>query len=117
MPHKPIVSAWVLGAMLLLALGAAATARAQEKAATFNDALITERVTSAIQKDRTLGKMDISIETRDGVVHLRGFVDSMTQVERAGALARKIEGVTAVRNTIRVTNRPSRARAGGRTPA
>jgi hyperosmotically inducible protein len=117
MPRKPILSAWVLAAMLLLALGAAAPASAQDKAATFNDALITERVTTAIQKDRALGKMDISIETRDGVVYLRGFVDSMTQVQKAGALARRVEGVTAVRNTIRVTNRPSRAQAGGRTPA
>jgi osmotically-inducible protein OsmY len=117
MPRKPITSKWAPVAMLLLALGAAATALAQEKSATFGDALINERVTSAIRKDPMLGKMDISIETREGVVHLRGFVDSMSQVERAAALARKVEGVTAVRNTIRVTNHPSRAQAGGRTRA
>jgi hyperosmotically inducible protein len=114
---KPAISAWILTAMLFLALGAAVTAGAQDKSATFGDALITERVTSAIQGDSVLRKMDISVETRDGVVHLKGFVDSMSQVDRAAALARKVEGVTAVRNTIRLTNQPSRARAGGRTPA
>jgi hypothetical protein len=33
----------------------------------------------------------------------------MAQVDRAGALARRIEGVSSVRNTIRVSNRPTRA--------
>ncbi len=109
MTRKRFVSAGILMAMLLLALVAPGTAGAQEKGAAFNDALITERVTTAIQNDPMLRKMDISIDTRGGVVHLRGFVDSMAQVDRAGALARRIGGVTAVRNTIRVTNRPSRA--------
>lgn len=109
MTRKRVLSAGILMAMLLAALAAPGTALAQEKGASFNDALITERVTSAIQNDPMLGKMHISIETQDGVVHLRGFVDSMVHVDRAGALARRVEGVTAVRNRIRVTNRPSRA--------
>jgi len=33
----------------------------------------------------------------------------MTQVDRAEALARGVKGVNAVRNAIRVTDRPSRA--------
>ena len=106
MTRNPILSAWILTAALLLALGAAS---AQDKGATFNDALITERVTAAIHNDPLLRRTHISIETQDGVVHLRGFVDSMAHVDRAGALARKIEGVTAVRNRIRIANRPSQA--------
>jgi len=109
MTRRRILSAWILMATLLVALGASGTAGAQEKGAAFNDAVITELVTTAIQNDPMLRRMDISIDTQDGVVHLRGFVDSMAQVDRAGALARRIQGVTAVRNTIRVTNRPSRA--------
>lgn len=108
MTRKRILSAWMLLAMLLLALGAG-TAGAQGKGIGFDDALITERVTTAIHNDSMIGKMDISIETRHGVVHLKGFVDSMAQADRAGALARAIKGVMAVKNTLRVTDRPSRA--------
>ena len=83
--------------------------KVQEKGADFSDAVITELVTSALDKDPVLRKMDIAVQTQDGVVRLSGFVDSMAQVDRAGDLARRVEGVSGVRNTIRVTNRPSRA--------
>ena len=53
--------------------------------------------------------MRIWVETRDRVVHLSGFVYSMAQLQRAEALARRIEGVASVRNAVRVADRPSRA--------
>jgi hyperosmotically inducible protein len=108
MSKRRLVHAWVLVAMLA-ALVACGAASAQEKDPGFDDALITQRVGSALEADPVLKNMHIAVETRDGVVHLTGFVDSMAQVDRAAALARRIEGVSAVRNTIRVTNRPSRA--------
>ena len=50
--------------------------------------------------------MQIDVQTQDGVVRLSGFVDSMAQVDRAGELARRVDGVSGVRNSIRVTARP-----------
>ena len=94
---------------MLAALGAFAAANAQDKGEGFDDAVITQRVSSALDADPMLKDMHIAVETRDRVVHLRGVVDSMAQIDRAAALARRIEGVSAVRNTIRVSNRPSRA--------
>ena len=106
------MNAWIVSAMLA-ALCAVTTVSAQdkmqEKGAGFNDAVITELVTSALYNDPLLRKMNIAVETQDGVVRLSGFVDSMAQVDRAGDLARQVEGVSRVRNTIRVTDRPSRA--------
>jgi osmotically-inducible protein OsmY len=106
------VNAWIVSAMLA-ALCAVTTVSAQEKmqekGAGFNDSVITELVTSALDKDPVLRQMDIGVQTQDGVVSLSGFVDSMVQVDRAGDLARRVEGVSGVRNTLRVTNRPSRA--------
>jgi osmotically-inducible protein OsmY len=99
---------WVLLAALALAC-ACSEVPAQDKGPGFDDAMITERVTSALERDPVLKDMHISVETRDGVVHLKGFVDSVAQVERAAELARRVEGVTSVRNTVRVANRPSRA--------
>ena len=106
------MTAWIVGAMLAALCGVTSVSaqdKVQEKGAGFNDAVITELVTSALDKDPVLRKMQIAVETNDGVVRLSGFVDSMAQVDRAGDLARQVEGVSRVRNTIRVTNRPSRA--------
>jgi len=102
--------ALVAAAVMLGASGAAiAQEKAQQKGAGFSDALISERVARAFSNDPVLKKMDISVETRDRVVHLTGFVESMAQIDRAQALAQRIEGVNTVRNAIRVSNRPSRA--------
>ncbi len=106
------VSARIAGAMLVALFAftnAAAQDKLQEKGAGFNDAVITELVTSALHNDPVLREMRIAVETHDGVVRLSGFVDSMAQVDRAVDLARGIEGVSHVRNSIRVTDRPSRA--------
>jgi osmotically-inducible protein OsmY len=106
------VNAWIVSAMLAAicaCTSVSAQDKIQEKGAGFNDAVITEQVTSALDKDPVLREMKIAVQTQDGVVRLSGFVDSMVQVDRAGDLARRVEGVSSVRNTIRVTNRPSRA--------
>jgi len=104
----PNLRGWIYAAALAV-FCAFGDAGAQDKGEGFADAVITERVTSALDRDPVLKDMHISVETRDGMVHLKGFVNSMAQVERAGALARRVEGVSGVRNTLRVTNRPSRA--------
>ncbi|HKU46389.1 MAG TPA: BON domain-containing protein [Burkholderiales bacterium] len=97
-------------AALLLALACACTeAPAQEKGAGFDDAMISERVAHLFDTDPMLKDMRIWVETRDRVVHLSGFVYSMAQLQRAEALARRIEGVASVRNAVRVADRPSRA--------
>jgi osmotically-inducible protein OsmY len=100
--------AWIVVSMLA-ALGACAVASAQDKGAGFNDERITQRVSSAFAADPVLKDMHIAVQTHDRVVHLTGFVDSMVQIDRAAALAQRVEGVSAVRNAIRVTIRPSRA--------
>ena len=103
---------WIVSAVLAalcVFTPVSAQDKREEKGAGFNDAVITELVTSALEKDPLLRKMQIAVATQDGVVRLSGFVDSMAQVDRAGELARRIEGVSHVRNTIRVTDRPSRA--------
>jgi hyperosmotically inducible protein len=92
----------------LAALVACGTALAQDKGAGFSDAVISGRVVSALEKDAVLKEKHIVVETRGGVVYLRGYVDSIGQSDRATALARRIDGVSDVRNALRVTNPPSR---------
>ena len=109
---QSVMKAWLAAALLagLCAFtNASAQDKIQEKGAGFSDAVITELVTSAFDNDPLLRKMHIAVQTQDGVVRLSGFVDSMAQAHRAGDLARRVEGVSGVRNSIRVTDRPSRA--------
>jgi osmotically-inducible protein OsmY len=82
---------------------------AQHKGAGFNDAVISEQVKKALNKDAGLRAMDISVDVQDRVVHLRGFVNALSDVAKAESLARAVQGVSAVKNEIRVANRPSRA--------
>jgi osmotically-inducible protein OsmY len=111
MTHKRglSLSLWLFLALILVALGAPERASGQAKNGGFDDALISERVKAAINDDATLRTMDIAITVLDKVVHLSGFVNSLTDMARAEELARKVRGVSAVRNSIRVENRPSRA--------
>jgi hypothetical protein len=64
---------------------------------------------AALDNDRNLSRQDISILTLGRVVYLRGFADTLEQVERAGTLARRVEFVSAVSNAIRMSDRPNRA--------
>ena len=108
---RNLLHAWIVAASLI-ALGAVPQARAQSAQspnASFSDTVITELVTNAFDNDRALSGTDISILTVGRVVYLRGYADTLKQVERAGTLARRVEGVNAVSNAIRVSDRPSRA--------
>lgn len=105
---RKLLHAWIVAASLV-ALGAVPQVRAQSPDAAFSDAVITELVTTAVDNDRMLSGTDISVLTVGRVVYLRGYADTLKQVERAGALARRVDGVSAVRNAIRVSDRPSRA--------
>lgn len=99
--------AWIVAATLMALVPAGTSA--EDKGAGFDDAMINELVITALGGDRTLRRMDIAVSTRGRIVNLRGFVDSLPQAERAGALARGVRGVSGVTNHLRVADRPSRA--------
>lgn len=61
-----------------------------------SDTWITTKVKSSLLADSDVAGLDVEVETVNGVVHLRGTVDSQTQVDRATEIARDIEGVTNV---------------------
>lgn len=92
---------------LTLAIGPAlaAGAMAQERRAISPAAVITQRVMAVLDRDGALSAADLSIETLEGVVHLRGFAASVADIERAGQLAAGIYGVSVVINSVRVRGR------------
>ena len=65
-----------------------------------DDAEITTKVKSAIFAEPGLKSLQISVETVKGVVTLSGTVDSLSNSDRAKALAGAIAGVNQVENRL-----------------
>ena len=104
------LAAWIAAVLLVAATFAAGPGQVQDATeATLADAAITQRVENALAKDPFLRSQEIYVETQDGVVNLTGFVRSLDGIARAEELARGVRGVSAVRNGLRVANRPSQA--------
>jgi hyperosmotically inducible protein len=102
------LAAWLRALVLVAAAFTAGLSGAQEKRQS-SDASITWQVEQVLAGDATLRRMEIHVETLGGVVNLRGFVRSLEDIAKAGALVNGVRGVTAVKNGLRVADRPSRA--------
>lgn len=107
----------VLTITLISALSIAGCGKSDEKAAPsaepkseakttvgtdIDDNVITTKVKSALLADSDTKSFDIKVETRKGEVQLSGFVDNQTQIDRAIAVARGVEGVKNVDNKMNV---------------
>ena len=67
-----------------------------------DDAAFTTKVKAQIFNDPALKSQQISVETMQDTVQLSGFVDSAQIRDRAGAVARNVEGVHSVKNNLLV---------------
>ena len=65
-----------------------------------DDSVVTARVKSALLADPDVKSFDFKVETRKGEVQLSGFVDNLTQVDRAIAIARTVAGVKNIDNKV-----------------
>jgi osmotically-inducible protein OsmY len=99
--------AWIVA--LLAALGFALTALAQDAPGERADASITRSVERAIFAVPALKAMDIRVETRRGIVRLTGFVGAFPDIVQVDWIVRQVDGVSGIRNNLRVANRPARA--------
>jgi osmotically-inducible protein OsmY len=108
MSRLPVLAAWLLAVLLVVGTFAAGRSQAQDKRP-IADSTITQQVQDAIAQDRVLAGLHIEVRTQDGMVNLSGFVRSLEDIARAGELARAVQGVSGVRNGLRVANRPSQA--------
>ena len=73
--------------------------KASEK---MDDFAITTAVAAGIAKDAELSVLKIKIETRDGIVTLNGTAPTEAVRDKAGALAKGIQGVHSVENKLLV---------------
>jgi hyperosmotically inducible periplasmic protein len=69
---------------------------------TAGDAAVTARVKTALLQADDVKGLSINVDTVNGVVTLKGSVDTQAQVDRAVSIAKTAQGVTEVRNELTV---------------
>lgn len=80
----------------------AAPMKHESTGAYLDDSVITTKVKAVIFNEPTLKSAEINVETFKGVVQLSGFVSSKGAESKAVELARSVNGVTSVRNDMRL---------------
>ena len=93
----------LVAAVALTALaGCAATQKQESTGQYIDDTAITTAVKAAIFNEPTLKSAEINVETFKGRVQLSGFVSSRANIDRAVTVAQGINGVSSVRNDMRL---------------
>lgn len=67
-----------------------------------DDSVITAKVKSALAADSSTKAHQINVETFQGTVQLSGFVDDAEARSNATRVARDIEGVKDVKNSLQI---------------
>ena len=88
--------------MLLAATGCAVTRGQQTAGAYVDDTAITATVKSRMLESKDVAGTSITVETLNGTVMLSGFAKSQAEKDTAASIARKVDGVKAVKNEITV---------------
>ena len=98
-----IVIRYFVVLMLIATFAACASTSRQEGTGEYVDnSVITSKIKSQLAADDFLKSFEISVETYKGTVQLSGFVDSQRAVDKAGQIARGVDGVKSVKNNLRV---------------
>jgi osmotically-inducible protein OsmY len=99
---KILCLAFVLGVSAVAGLSGCAGDRYHESTGEYvDDSSLTARVKDALGQD-AYKYPDVKVTTFKGTVQLSGFVDVRDQKERAGTIAKGVQGVKDVDNNITV---------------
>jgi hyperosmotically inducible protein len=116
MRYGKMVAVTVLGACVVGAPFAAQAQTPKDKAKStteevkteFSDTWITSKTKIALFADERVKGTQISVDTKNGVVHLRGKVDSDEAKQAAADVAKGIEGAKSVKNDLQVVSPAAR---------
>lgn len=95
-----IIRSLVALVMIAAFMACASTPQQTSTGEYIDDTVITTKVKTELANDNLLKSFKISVETRKGIVQLSGFVDSQYAVDKAGEIARGVEGVKSVENAL-----------------
>jgi len=74
-----------------------------------DDMTLADRVRSEIFRDHEAPKGSVSVDVQAGVAYLRGEVADQAWIERLGSDARKVQGITGVKNLLHAPGTPTPA--------
>ena len=94
----------IAAAVFALASVAGCAGTATRTGVYVDDALITTKVKAALVNEPELKSSEINVETYKGEVQLSGFVSSRSDISRAIAVARGVNGVQSVKDDMRLKN-------------
>jgi hypothetical protein len=98
-------------ARISAAYGSGLTKRAthwrEEEKPALDDVTIAHKVETKIFRDADVPKGQINVNVEDGVVFLRGEVDSEKLLEKLEREAAKVQGVKEVRNLLHLPGQPA----------
>lgn len=76
----------------------------QDAKVAVTDSWVTSKTKIALFADDRVKGSEVKVETKDGVVHLRGKVDSAEAKAAADSIAKGIDGVKSVKNDLQVVS-------------
>lgn len=86
--------------MIAAFVACASTPQQSSTGEVIDDSVITTKIKTQLAADEFLKSFQISVETRKGIVELSGFVDSQKAKDKAGQIARGVNGVKSVQNAL-----------------
>jgi len=101
MKHVKRSSSLIICLVFVVALISCAGSRTRETTGEYvDDSVITTKVKTALLVDPDVKSLDIGVETFKGVVQLSGFVNNAEQARKAVEIARSVQGVKSVKNSL-----------------
>ena len=94
------ILASALAVFLLVGSGCASTPKHASAGEYLDDSVITMKVKAAIVAEPTLKASEINVETFKGRVQLSGFVHDVDDIAKAAEVARGVDGVKVVVNSL-----------------
>lgn len=89
-------------AALLLCTVSCTTPAGRTSGQVVDDASITTQVKAELLADQDVSGFAVSVKTFEGEVVLTGAVDTAAQRNKAEQIARKVHGVTRVKNLLKI---------------
>jgi len=96
------LSSWKSLALALLVVAPLTAGCGKTVGETIDDTTTTTRVKTALLNDPAVGGLRIDVDTFKGVVTLSGRVKNQTEKDQAVALARKVDGVSEVKDALQI---------------
>jgi len=96
------LSVLILALVFASVLGCAGGPKQESTGEYMSDSWITTKVKAALASDKQVKSTEVNVETFKGAVQLSGFVSSNEAMNQAVVVARGIQGVTSVKNDMRL---------------